>query len=179
MHSILTVNFFTMKEVATLRGLMIHQLQSIFEAENSWSASLAETAKMITNNELKKIFEKGSKEATDHTSRLQAILTEMGATSLEKRNVVAEDLIRELKETQEMAADPEVLDAGLIVTHQCMNHYLIAKYGTVASYARLLELDDLASTLHKLMEEGKKEDKQLTKLAEKKVNVRARTALIH
>jgi ferritin-like metal-binding protein YciE len=179
MPSTLTLKIFIMKEVATLRGLMIHQLQSIFEAENSWSAALAETAKVVTNSDLKKIFEKGSKEAMEHTSRLQTILTEMGATSLEKRNVVAENLIRELKETEEMAADPEVLDAGLILTHQCMNHYLIAKYGTVASYARLLELDDLASTLHKLMEEGKKEDKQLTKLAEKKVNLKARTALIH
>src|SRR6476661_4481706 len=168
-----------MKEVATLRGLMIYQLQSIFEAENRWSNALNETARVFANEDLQKIFEKGSRAAADHASSLQEMLTDMGSTSLDRRNTVAEDLVRELKEVQEAAADPEVLDAGLIVAHQCMNHYLIAKYGTVASYARLLDLDKLATDLHKIMEDEKKEDKRLTKLAEKEVNAKARTALIH
>ncbi|HET7896104.1 MAG TPA: DUF892 family protein, partial [Flavisolibacter sp.] len=108
-----------MKEIATLRGLLAQQLQSIFEAECSWSRALEDHGRIIANEDLKELFVKGSKTATEHVSELQAILTTLGFTSLEKRNVVADDLVQELREMRETAADTEVLDAGLIVTHQC------------------------------------------------------------
>lgn len=167
-----------MKEVATLNGLMVRYLQSIFEAENSWSHAMAVHAKMVSDRELKHNFEKSGETARQHAATIQTLLREMGATSLDKRNAVAEDLVNELREVQEISADREVRDAGMLVTHQCMRHYLIAKYGTVASYAHLLQKKEVASILHKMMEEEKKEDRTLTRLAEKKVNEKARTALI-
>lgn len=168
-----------MKELATLRGLMIYHLQSLLEAENTWSIALRESAKVISSNKLKKIFENGSRAAAEHAAEIQNMLTEFGATSFDKRNVIADDLAREMDDMRNTAADPEVLDAGLTVTHQCMNHYLIAKYGTVASFADMLDLDNMAPALHKIMVEEKKEDRRLTKLAEKKLNKKARIALIH
>ena len=167
-----------MKEVATLNGLMVRHLQSIFEAENSWSQAMAMNAKLVSDRELKRNFEKSGEVAMQHATIIQNLLRELGATSLDRRNAVADDLVRELRDVQEIAADREVQDAGMLVTHQCMNHYLIAKYGTVASYAHLLQKKEVASVLHKMMEDEKKEDKSLTKLAEKKVNEKARTALI-
>jgi ferritin-like metal-binding protein YciE len=167
-----------MKEIATLKGLMVRHLQSIFEAENMWSGALAETAKVITDTELKRLFKNNSKAAADDAAAVQKMLTAMEATSLDKRNAVTEDLIAELREVQQTAADREVLDAALIVTHQCLNHYLIAKYGTVASYARLLDRNEMAAALHKMMEDKKQEDKSLTKLAEKQVNEKAKAAII-
>ncbi|HEY1022208.1 MAG TPA: DUF892 family protein [Flavisolibacter sp.] len=167
-----------MKEVATLNGLMVRHLQSIFEAENSWSQAMAIHAKMVFDKELKKNFEKSGTIATEHAAVLQRLLRELGATSLNKRNAVADDLVKELREVQEIAADREVQDAGMLVTHQCMNHYLIAKYGSVASYAQLLQKKEVASIVHKMMDDEKKEDRDLTRLAEKKVNEKARTALI-
>lgn len=168
-----------MKEVATLKDLMIHQLQSLYEAENVWSDTLKQNEAVITSKELKKSLEKGSKVALEHATKLKKILTDLGTTTLAKKNVVANDLAREIREIQEASADPEVLDAGFIVNHQCMNHYMIAKYGTVSSYARLLQEEDIAVTLHKIMEEEKLEDLDLTKLAETKINVKAKTAVIH
>jgi ferritin-like metal-binding protein YciE len=168
-----------MKELSTLKNLMVFQLQSLYDAENTWSAALKENAALISNNELKMIFEKGSKSASAHAYKLKKILTGLGSTGLAKRNMVANDLAREIKEVQETAADTEVLDAGLIVTHQCMNHYMIAKYGTVASYSRLMLDEKVAYTLHEIMVEEKREDEELTKLAEEKVNIKAKTALIH
>jgi ferritin-like metal-binding protein YciE len=167
-----------MKEVATLNGLMVRHLQSIFEAENSWSQAMATNANLVSDRELKRSFEKSGEIAMQHATVIQNLLRELGATSLDRRNAVADDLVRELRDVQEIAADREVQDAGMLVTHQCMNHYLIAKYGTVASYAHLLQKKEVASVLHKMMEDEKKEDKNLTKLAEKKVNEKARTALI-
>lgn len=168
-----------MKEVATLKDLMIYELQSLQEAEDVWSQALKENAPQITNDELKKLFEKGMVTATQHAEKIAKLLRDLGTTILTRRNIVAYDLVRELKEIQENSLDPEVLDAGLIVTHQCMNHYMIAKYGSVASYARLLEEENVAAALHRIMEEEKNEDAFLSQLAETTINVKAKTALIH
>jgi ferritin-like metal-binding protein YciE len=168
-----------MKDISTLKNLLVFQLESIYEAENTWSAALKENAKLISNNELKIMFEKGTKSASEHAYKLKKILTGLGSTGFAKKNIVANGLAKEISEVQESAADAEVLDAGLIVTHQCMNHYMIAKYGTVASYARLLLDEKVAFTLHEIMMEEKRTDEELSKLAEEKINIRAKTALIH
>jgi ferritin-like metal-binding protein YciE len=170
---------FIMKEVATLKDLMIYQLQSLQEAEDVWSQALRENTPFIANDELKKLFEKGSNTALQHADKITKLLKELGTTVLTRRNIVAYDLVRELKEIQENSLDTEVLDAGLIVTHQCMNHYMIAKYGSVASYARLMEKENLAAALHKILEEKKNEDAYLSQLAETSINTKAKTALIH
>ena len=168
-----------MKEVATLKDLMIHELQSLQEAEDVWSQALKENAPHIANDELKKLFEKGAVTASQHAEKITRLLKDLSITILTRRNIVAYDLVRELKEIQENSLDSEVLDAGLIVTHQCMNHYMIAKYGSVASYARLLEEENVAAALHRIMEEEKNEDAFLSQLAETTINVKAKTALIH
>lgn len=168
-----------MKEVATLKDLMIYQLQSLQEAEDVWSQALTENAPYIANEELKRLFEKGSITALLHAEKIIKLLRELGTTVLTRRNIVAYDLVRELNEIQQNSLDPEVLDAGLIVTHQCMNHYMIAKYGSVASYAGLLEQENVAAVLHKILEEEKNEDAFLSQLAETSINIKAKTALIH
>ena len=167
-----------MKEVATLKDLMIHELQSLQEAEDVWSQALKENAPHIANAELKKLFEKGTTAALEHAQKIIKLLKDLGTTVLTRKNIVAYDLVRELNEIQQKSLDAEVLDAGLIVTHQCMNHYMIAKYGSVASYARLLEEENIASALHRILEEEKNEDAYLSQLAETNINVKAKTTLI-
>ncbi|MGV3528438.1 MAG: ferritin-like domain-containing protein [Flavisolibacter sp.] len=167
-----------MKDVTTLKGLMIVHLQSLYDAENKWAQALKEESRLLKSTELQHLFEKGSRVAETHAGKLKKILTDLGQSTLAKKNHVAADLIRELNEMQDTAADAEVLDAAVIVTHQCMNHYLIAKYGTAASYARLLLEEDIAGVLHKIVEEEKAEDEQLTRLAEDKINIKAKASLI-
>lgn len=167
-----------MKEVSTLKDLMIYELQSLQEAEDVWSQALKENASSIANGELKKLFEKGSNIAAQHANKITNLLRDIGTTILTRRNIVAYDLVREFKEIQVNSLEPEVLDAGLIVTHQCMNHYLIAKYGAVASYAQLLGEKNAAAVLHRILEEEKNEDAYLSQLAETTINVKAKTALI-
>lgn len=168
-----------MKEVATLKDLMIFQLQSLQEAEDVWSQALKENAPSIANADLRKLFEKGSASAAQHAEKITKMLKDLGTNVLTRRNIVAYDLVREIKDVQEHSMDPEVLDAGLIVTHQCMAHYMIAKYGSVASYARMLEEENVAVALHKILEEEKNEDAYLSQLAETTINVKAKSALIH
>jgi ferritin-like metal-binding protein YciE len=168
-----------MKEISTLKNLMVFQIQSLFDAENTWSEALKQNAGSITNPQLKRIFEKGSKTASGHAYKLKNILAGFGYSGLVRKNIVSSDLAREISEVRGTAADPEVLDAGIIVAHQCMNHYMIAKYGTVASFARLLLDEKLAQTLHDIMVEEKREDEELSELAEKTIKIKAKTALIH
>lgn len=168
-----------MKEVATLKDLMVYELQSLQEAEDVWSQALKENESSISNAELKRIFERGSNIAFQHADKITKLLKDLGITVLTRKNIVAYDLVRELKEIQANSLDPEVLDAGLIVTHQCMNHYMIAKYGSVASYARLLDDEKTAVVLHRMLDEIKNEDAYLSQLAETTINVKAKTALIH
>lgn len=167
-----------MKEMATLKDLMIYELQSLQETEDVWSQALKTNASHIANAELRNLFEKGSNVASQHADKIKRLLKDLGTTTLTRRNIVAYDLVRELEQMQENSLDPEVLDAGLIVTHQCMNHYIIAKYGSVASYARLMEEENAARALHKILEEEKNEDAYLSQLAETNINVKAKTTLI-
>lgn len=168
-----------MKEVATLKDLMIYELQSLQEAEDVWSQALKENAPYIANAELRRLFEKGSVAAFEHAQKIIKLLKDLGTAVLTRRNIVAYDLVRELNEIQQNSLDTEVLDAGLIVTHQCMSHYMIAKYGSVASYARLLDEENVAATLHRILAEEKNEDAYLSQLAETNINVKAKTTLIH
>lgn len=168
-----------MKEVATLKDLMIYELQSLQEAEDVWAQALKENLTSIDNADLKNLFEKGHAAAQQHAERIVKLLKDLGTNVLTRKNIVAYDLVRELAEIRENSLDPEVLDAGMIVTHQCMNHYMIAKYGSVASYAELLEQENIAQTLHKILEEEKNEDAYLSQLAETSINVKAKSALIH
>ena len=178
-HLFLTLKPLIMKEVSTFKDLMVTQLQSLYEAENIWSDALRQNATVISNKELKRVFEDASKTSAEHASKVRKVLSDIGKPTTGKTNAIAADLAREIREITDSVADPQVLDAGLIVNHQCMNHYMIAKYGTVSSYARLLSEDNIASVLHDIMEEEKEEDKELTKLAEKKINVKAKEVAIH
>ena len=168
-----------MKDISTLKDLMVLHLQSLYDAEMKWADSLKENTSLISSNELKYIFDKGSKNAYQHANLLKDTLTNLGKSINGKRNNVANDISREFRELKDNAADHELLDAAFIVTHQCMNHYMIAKYGTVSSYARMLSEEKIARILHDILEEEKREDELLTKLAEEKINFKAKSALIH
>jgi len=167
-----------MKEMTTLKELMIYELQSLQEAESVWSQALTENEASITNMDLKKVFERGSETAYRHSQEIKKLLLILGTKTLTRRNIVANDLVTELRLMQENSAEPEVLDAGLIVTHQCMSHYKIAKYGSVASYALLLEEEKVAKVLRRLLQEEKEEDACLSQLAETTINVKAKASIL-
>jgi|GEM_PF-1904604 Uncharacterized protein conserved in bacteria len=167
-----------MHEVALLRDLLIWHLQSLHDAELQWAAALEETAALVTAADLKHTFHTGNVCATRHAATIRDILQQLEASSLTNRNAVAHDLVEEFRSLKNIAADREVLDAALVVTHQCMNHYRMAKYGAAASFARLLQQYGIAEQLRNMLEEEKSEDRTLTKLAEETLNSRARTVIV-
>lgn len=167
-----------MKEIATLKDLMIFHLLSLHDAELQWAEAMKDISGTIAAKDLKKIFKTSGEKAATHAQKLKDIFVQTQTSTLSKKNVVAIDLVKEMNDLQNSTADPEVLHAAQVVIHQCMSHYKIAKYGTVSSYARLLQQELIASTLHEIMNDEKEIDEELSRLAEEKINIKAKTALI-
>ena len=156
-----------------LKDLLIEELQDIYSAENQLLKALPKMAKNATSPELKQGFEKHLKETEGHVARLENIFEKLEAKARGPKCKAMEGLIEEGKEMIDDHDDPEELDAGLICAAQKVEHYEIASYGTVISWANTLDLSDIAEELEKTLEEEKATDEKLTELAEKSINVEA------
>ena len=161
-----------MKENA-LKELYIDELRDIYNAENQLTKALPKMAKAATSDELRAGFEEHLEQTKGHVERLERIFKELGEKPTGKKCKGMEGLVEEGAEMiKEDELDGEVLDAGLISAAQRVEHYEIAAYGCVRTYANLLGENDAAGLLEQTLKEEKETDQKLTKLAEK-INVEA------
>jgi ferritin-like metal-binding protein YciE len=161
-----------MKENA-LKGLYIDELRDIYNAENQLTKALPKMAKAATSNELRAGFEEHLEQTKGHVERLEQIFQELGEKPTGKKCKGMEGLVEEGDEMiKEDELEGEALDAGLISAAQRVEHYEIAAYGAVRTYANLLGESDAAKLLEQTLREEKETDQKLTKLAEK-INVEA------
>jgi ferritin-like metal-binding protein YciE len=162
----------TVKENA-LRELYVDELRDIFNAENQLTKALPKMAKAATSNELRSGFEEHLEQTKGHVRRLEQIFDALGEKPTGKKCKGMEGLIEEGKEMiEEDELEEEVLDAGLISAAQRVEHYEIAAYGCVRTYANLLGEDEAVQLLEATLKEEKATDQKLTQLAEK-INVEA------
>ena len=112
----------------------------------------------------------------EQVKRLEQIFEKLERSPRGKKCKGMEGLIAEGQELMEEEAEPEVLDAGLISAAQHVEHYEMAGYGTVRTYARLLGYNDAADLLQKTLDEEGQTDERLTKLAESGINLEAKNA---
>jgi ferritin-like metal-binding protein YciE len=159
-----------MKESA-LKELYIDELRDIYNAENQLTKALPKMAKAATSEELRAGFEEHLEQTKGHVERLEQIFKELGERPTGKKCKGMEGLVEEGKEMID-EQEGEMLDAGLISAAQRVEHYEIAAYGCVRTYANLLGEDDAAELLEQTLKEEKETDQKLTKLAEK-INVEA------
>lgn len=155
-----------------LRDLYIDQLKDLYNAENQLIKALPRMAKAASNEELKNAFNTHLEETRVHAQRVEQIITDMGEKARGKKCKAMEGLVEEGKEALEEFED-EVLDAALIAAAQRIEHYEIAGYGCVRTYAQLLGDDRAAQLLQQTLDEEGKTDKLLTGLAESSINVDA------
>jgi ferritin-like metal-binding protein YciE len=161
-----------MKENA-LKELYIDELRDIYNAEYQLTKALPKMAKAATSDELRAGFEEHLEQTKGHIERLERIFQELGEKPTGKKCKGMEGLVEEGDEMiKEDELEGEVLDAGLISAAQRVEHYEIATYGCVRTYANLLCEDDAAGLLEQTLKEEKETDQKLTKLAEK-INVEA------
>ncbi len=156
-----------------LEDLFIHMLKDVYHAEKQAIRAYPRMVKKIESEELKKAFETHREETLGQIERLEQVFEIMNKRARGEPCEAIQGLIEEAKEVMEEAEEPAVLDAGIIAAAQAIEHYEIARYGTLVSWARQLGHEDAAKLLQETLAEEKKTDELLTRLAEAQVNAKA------
>jgi ferritin-like metal-binding protein YciE len=164
-----------MKKMQSLEDLFVEELKDLYDAENQLLKALPKMAKAASSPELQAAFQEHTEVTREQVQRLEKVFEIAEAPARRKKCKGMAGLIEEGKEIMQQDADESVLDAALIAAAQKVEHYEIAGYGTVATYAKLLGLDRAAKLLGQTLEEEKETDERLTGIAEGLVNVEAAT----
>lgn len=161
-------------EMQSLQDLMVENLKDLYSAETQMLKSLPKVAKKVEHPELKAALEQHVEETRTQIERLEQIFEQLGEKPKGKHCKGMEGLIEENKEMMAEDADPDVMDAGLIVGCQKAEHYEIAGYGSAVTFAKMLGNKEAAQLLAKTLDEEEKTDKRLTQLAKKAINLQAK-----
>jgi ferritin-like metal-binding protein YciE len=157
----------------TLQELYLEQLQDMYDAEKQLVKALPKMGKTATNEELKAAFEQHLEQTEEQVSRLERVFEELGEKPKGKKCRAMQGLIEEAKEMMEEDATDDVRDAALICAAQKVEHYEIATYGCLRTYAEMLGFDDQADLLQESLDEEKDTDENLTELAVTCINLEA------
>ena len=157
-------------ELEHLMDLYVDELKDVYNAEKQILRALPKMAKKASHPELRRAFENHQSMTEEQVKRLETIFDDMKLPRRGKKCVGMEGLIEEGQEMMEEDADPDVLDAAMISAAQRVEHYEIAAYGTLRTYARQLGLQEHAKLLQKTLDEEGETDKLLTRIAESRVN---------
>jgi len=155
-----------------LTDLFYDTLKDIYFAERQILKSLPKMAKAAKSEELRSAFLKHRDETEVHVERLQQVFEMLGKRAQTKTCEAIKGILEEGDEIAEEYAGSEALDAGLVAGGQAVEHYEMSRYGALKTWAAQLGLKDAGSLLDQTLQEEKKTDALLSKLAEK-TNVRA------
>ena len=159
-------------EINSLRELYIDQLRDLYDAENQLIKALPKMAEGATSEELREGIEEHLEQTRNQAQRLEQIFERLGETPKGERCKGMEGVIKEGSETLEKEMDDDTKDAAIIAAAQRVEHYEIAGYGTVRTYANLLGETEAAELLEETLDEEKETDQKLTQLAEE-INIEA------
>jgi ferritin-like metal-binding protein YciE len=160
----------------SLKKLFVEEVKDIYNAEKQLLRALPRMAKAAESTELRQAFTKHLKETEGHVQRLERIFRELGQAVRGKQCKGMAGLIEEGKEKLEEESEAPVLDAALIASAQKVEHYEIAAYGCLRTYAQLLGYDQAAELLEQTLAEEEAADKKLTELGEGGINQAAAAA---
>jgi ferritin-like metal-binding protein YciE len=160
-------------KLGSLKDLYVEELKDLYSAEKQLVKALPKMVKAASADQLAAAFEGHLEETRGHVERLEAVLRGLKVSPGGQKCEAMEGLIAEAQEILDSDADPEVLDAALISAAQRVEHYEIAGYGTVRTYAKLLGREGDVTLLQETLVEEGAADKKLTKLAERLINERA------
>ncbi|HMN71984.1 MAG TPA: DUF892 family protein [Rhodoblastus sp.] len=149
----------------TLEDLFLETLKDIYYAERQIVKALPKMAKAAESEELRTAFENHLQETHGQIERLQKVFEIAGKRAQGKTCEAIQGLIEEGEEIIEEFSDTPAIDAGLISAGNAVEHYEIARYGTLKTWATLLKMPDAAKLLDANLQEEHKADALLTKLA--------------
>jgi ferritin-like metal-binding protein YciE len=164
------------KKDKTLEDLFYEILKDIYHAEKTLVKALPKMAKTAEADELREAFEHHLAETEGQVDRLEEVFGIIDKPARAKTCDAIVGLTAEAKEVMKDFKASDALDAGLLAAAQAVEHYEIARYGTLKAWAEQLGLDSVARLLDATLEEEKNADKTLTRIAEANVNRRAQAA---
>ena len=164
------------KEPKKLDELFHDTLKDIYFAEKKILSALPKMAKAAQSKHLKAAFQKHETETEEHVARLEKVFAEIDETPGGKTCDAIMGIIAEGQEIMKEFKGAPALDAGLVAAAQAVEHYEIARYGTLKTWAAELGLNQAVRLLETTLSEEKKTDETLTKLAEGEVNQHAQAA---
>ena len=154
-----------------LKDLLLHTLKDVYFAEHEILKALAEMAAQAQRPELKEAFETHRAQTQGQVTRLEQVFGILGEKAQGVPCEAIKGIVREGREVMEEFAGGPALDAGLIAAAQAVEHYEIARYGSLRSWAELIGLDEVEQLLDATLAEEKQTDLLLTELGEAKANV--------
>jgi ferritin-like metal-binding protein YciE len=157
-------------KMKSLKDLFVDQLKDLYSAENQLVKALPKMAKAASNPDLKAGFEEHLEQTRGQVTRLEQIGEQLGVNPKGKKCAAMEGLVTEGKELIEEDTEPGVLDAGLIAAAQKVEHYEIASYGSMRTWAEQLGFNEAIRLLQETLDEEKETDEKLTQLALAAVN---------
>ncbi len=165
-----------MTSAKTLQDLFHDTLKDIYFAEKKILSALPKMAKAAQSDELRTAFEKHESETQEHVSRLERVFAQIDQKPHGKTCEAILGIVEEGQELMKEYKGKPALDAALLAAAQAVEHYEIARYGTLKTWASELGLNDAVPLLDATLAEEKKTDATLTQIAEANVNQHAEAA---
>jgi ferritin-like metal-binding protein YciE len=162
-------------EMETLQELLVEELKDIYNAEQQLAKALPKMAKKASSNELRRAFETHLKETEGQIGRMEQVFEALGEKAKGKKCHAMQGLLEEAKEMMGEDMEDDVMDAALIAAAQKVEHYEIASYGTVRTWAQVIGNKQAVRLLQQTLDEEGRTDKLLSKLAESSINLEAAT----
>jgi len=156
------------KDIQNMDDLLLHGLQDIYYAENQIVKALPKLIDKATNRDLTKGLKDHLQETKKQIERLEQVFKKLGKEPEGVKCLAIDGLIEEGDEIAGEVADKEVLDAAIVGASQAVEHYEIARYGTLIAWADSLGHDDIVSFLNTNLKEEKAADKKLSTVALRK-----------
>lgn len=160
-------------KLENLHDLFVNELKDIYHAEKQLVKALPKIAKKTHSQRLRSAVEKHLEQTKNHVERIESIFEMIGKSATGKTCKAMEGLLEEGQEILSEDASPATKDAGIICASQKVEHYEIASYGCLRTFANHLGLDKAAELLGQTLKEEEETDRLLTELAESEINVEA------
>ena len=160
-------------KLESLKDLYLEQLKDLYSAETQLVDALPKMADAASSPELKNAFREHLNQTRQHVDRLEQVFRKLNESPKGETCEGMKGLIKEGQEMTKMKGEPEVIDAGLIAAAQRVEHYEMAGYGTVRTYAELLGDQEAVRLLERTLQEEEETDERLTEIAESHINQEA------
>ena len=159
--------------IQSVQDLFLNGLQYVYDAEKQLTEGLSELAEATCTPQLRQVFEQHLQESKEHIRRIENVFKRVGVQPNTLPNSVVAQMRQEARQMIQNIEKSEIRDAALIVAGNQVEHYEMAAYGSLRSFAQLLGHDDVVDILQKTLDEEKKADAKLTEVGESQVNIQA------